>query len=579
MTETTFTQSHRFMPAAAYPHEAPYRRLIRLFADDRRDIGLVLLFSAAVGILALATPITVQALVNFVSFGGLVQPLVVLGVLLFGFLTLAGAIRTLQSYVIEILQRRLFVRVLADLSVRLPHVAADCYDRASGPELVNRFFDIVIVQKVAAMLLLDGASVVLQVLVGLVILAFYHPFLLAFDVLLILAIVFVVFVLGRGAVQTAIAESRAKYAVAAALEEIARYPVVYKLAGAADFARQRANSLGIEYVVARRKHFSILLRQIIGFIVSQVIAATALLTLGGFLVIKGQLTLGQLVAAELIVSGVLASLAKLGKTLESVYDLLAAVDKLGQLLDLPLERDSGAAYFNGDDGVLVELRDVTFGFPNSRPVISNFSLRLSPREHVCIVGRHGTGKSLLADLLIGLRTPTGGSIQLGGADLRELNLRTIREHVALVRGIEIVEGTVEDNVRLGRDAISPQAVCDALKRVGILDRIRELPDGLATRLVSTGAPLSPGDAGRLMVARAIVGWPKVLIIDDLMTDFDAEARQWVLDAVLAPDAAWATLILGTHEVGVNRGVRIVPMRADSEATPVGDSRTYSTVEA
>ncbi len=553
--------------AGATPHNGhpPFRRLIRLFADDRRDIGLVLLFSVIVGFLTLATPITVQALVNFVSFGGLVQPLVVLGILLFGFLALAGAIRVVQAYVIEVLQRRLFARVLADLSLRLPRVTADCFDRGNGPELVNRFFDIVTVQKVAAMLLLDGASVMLQILVGLVILAFYHPFLLAFDVLLILSIVFIMFALGRGAVRTAIAESRAKYAVVAALEEMARYPIVFKLAGASDFARQRADALAIDYVQSRRSHFSVVLRQTVGFLTLQVFAATTLLTLGGFLVMDGQLTLGQLVAAELIVSGILVSLAKFGKQLESVYDLLAAVDKLGHLFDLPLERDDGAALHPGEGELALELRDVTYAFPGQPPVITNYSLSVAPREHVCIVGRHGSGKSLLADMLIGLRRPTAGTVTLGGADLREIELTSLREHVALIRGIEIVDGTVEENVRMSRSEIPSADVREVLGRVGILDRIRELPDGLGTHLASTGAPLSPGQAGRLMVARAMIGRPRFLVLDDLLDDLDEEAREQVLNAVMTPDAPWSVIILGSHEIGRARGVRMVRLDRDSES--------------
>ncbi len=553
--------------AGAISHNGhpPFRRLIRLFADDRRDIGLVLLFSVIVGFLTLATPITVQALVNFVSFGGLVQPLVVLGILLFGFLALAGAIRVVQAYVIEVLQRRLFARVLADLSLRLPRVTADCFDRGNGPELVNRFFDIVTVQKVAAMLLLDGASVMLQILVGLVILAFYHPFLLAFDVLLILSIVFVMFALGRGAVRTAIAESRAKYAVVAALEEMARYPIVFKLAGASDFARQRADALAIDYVQSRRSHFSVVQRQTVGFLTLQVFAATTLLTLGGFLVMDGQLTLGQLVAAELIVSGILVSLAKFGKQLESVYDLLAAVDKLGHLFDLPLERDDGAALPPGEGELALELRDVTYAFPGQPPVIKDYTLSVAPREHVCIVGRHGSGKSLLADMLIGLRRPTAGTITLGGADLREIELTSLREHVALIRGIEIVDGTVEENVRMSRSEIPSAVVREVLGRVGILDRIRELPDGLGTHLAPTGAPLSPGQAGRLMVARAMIGRPQFLVLDDLLDDLDEEAREQVLNAVMTPDAPWSVIILGSHEIGRTRGVRMVRLDRSSDS--------------
>lgn len=543
----------------AHASIGPIRRLFILFASDRGDITLVILFSIAVGILMLATPVTVQALVNFVSFGGLLQPLVVLGILLFGFLALAGAIRTIQAYVIEILQRRLFVRVVADLADRLPRVTAECYDRQNGPELVNRFFDVVTVQKVAAMLLLDGATVLLQAFVGLVVLAFYHPFLLAFDVILVLSIGFVVFVLGRGAIRTSIHESRAKYAVAAALEELARYPLVFKLAGAADFARRRADALAVHYVRARSGHFSVVLRQIIGFTTLQVLAATALLTIGGGLVLEGQLTLGQLVAAELIVTSILATFSKLGKQLENVYDLLAAVDKLGHLMDLPLERADGMTQQGRTDAPGLKVISASFAFEDQKPVFSDFSLEVGPNERICVVGLHGSGKSVLADLLFGLRRPTKGRIELNGFDLRELSLKILREHVALVRDVESIEGTIEENVRMGREGVTAEDIRAALNDVGLLDEIRGLPDGLLTLLTSTGKPLSSGQTKRLMVARAMVGRPKVLILDDVLDDLDPDARDCVLSAVVKPDRKWAVVILGRHDftsLGVERVVHL-----------------------
>ncbi|MBX3394368.1 MAG: ABC transporter ATP-binding protein [Phycisphaerae bacterium] len=541
----------------AHASVGPIRRLLVLFASDRGDIVLVIVFSIAVGILMLATPVTVQALVNFVSFGGLLQPLVVLGILLFGFLALAGAIRTIQAYVIEILQRRLFVRVVADLADRLPRVTAECYDRQNGPELVNRFFDVVTVQKVAAMLLLDGATVLLQAFVGLLVLAFYHPFLLAFDVVLVLSIGFVVFVLGRGAIRTSIQESRAKYAVAAALEELARYPLVFKLAGAADFARRRADALAVHYVQTRSSHFSVVLRQTIGFTTLQVIAATALLSIGGGLVLEGQLTLGQLVAAELIVTSILATFSKLGKQLENVYDLLAAVDKLGHLMDLPLERADGMAEQSRTDAPGLRIIGASFAFEEQKPVFTNFNLDVGPSDRICVVGRHGSGKSVLADLLFGLRRPTKGRIELNGFDVRELSLKILREHVALVRDVETIEGTVEDNVRMGREGVTAEDIRDALNEVGLLDEIRALPDGLLTLLTSTGKPLSSGQTKRLMVARAMVGRPKVLILDDVLDDLDPDARDSVLAAVVRPERKWAVIILGRHDftsLGVERVV-------------------------
>lgn len=548
----------------------PIRRVFQLFRAERRDILLVILFSVIVGVLTLATPVTVQALVNFVSFGGLIQPLVVLGILLFGFLTLAGMIRVLQTYVIELLQRRLFVRVVADLALRLPRVVFECFDRRHGPELVNRFFDVVTVQKVAAMLLLDGATVILQALVGLLILAFYHPFLLAFDAVLVVALAFIVFILGRGAIRTSIAESRCKYAVAAALEELARHPQVFKLSGAADFARRRADGLAVEYVNSRSSHFAIVMRQVIGFTVLQVFAATALLTLGGWLVLEGQLTLGQLVAAELIVSAVLASFTKFGKQLESVYDMLAAVDKLGQLMDLPLERDESEGSQCPSGGGEVAVRNVTYSFETGRAILSDFSMTIGRGERVGIVARHGAGKSLLADLLVGFRQPGSGRVELDGVDLRELNLRSIRERIAIVRGGGIIEGSVEENVRIGRAGITADACREALRQVGLLDEIRVFPEGLAARMSPSGAPLSDGQVKRLMIARAIVGDPGVIVVDDLLDDLDADAREQVLGALLSPERKWTVIVLSRHELkhtGLQRIVRMADHK--SPPAPVG----------
>ncbi len=325
--------------STAGPHTplSPLARLVGLIRPEKRDLWVVLVFSMFVGVLALASPVAVEALVNTVAFGRYLQPIVVLAILLFTFLAFAAAMRALITYIVEVLQRRLFVRVVEDLAYRLPRVRYPEFDHAHGPELVNRFFDVVTVQKTASALLLDGVSIVLQTLIGMAVLAFYHPFLLGFDVVLLLLIGIAVFVLGRGAVSTAITESKAKYAVAAWLEELVRHTTAFKLHAGNQFALERADQLTVKWLDARRGHFRVVIRQIIFALSLQAMAATALLGLGGWLVIMGELTLGQLVAAELIVMVIVGSFAKLGKHMESFYDLLASVDKLGHLFDLATE--------------------------------------------------------------------------------------------------------------------------------------------------------------------------------------------------------------------------------------------------
>ncbi|MGB0716016.1 MAG: peptidase domain-containing ABC transporter [Phycisphaerae bacterium] len=555
---------------------SPIKRLLKLLFPERRDITIVIAFAVGVGILTLATPVAVQALVNFVAFGGLMQPLVILGLLLLAFLSLAGAMRVFKTWVVEVMQRRIFVRVSTDLAQRLPRVRVDAYDSGHGPELVNRFFDVLTVQKAGAALLLDGVGVVLQTLIGLTILAFYHPVLLAFDAILVVAIFFVLFILGRGAVRTAIKESKAKYAVAASLEEIARNPTSFKLSGGPEFAYQRTDSLAVDYVSARQKHFAVVIRQVVGAVALQALAGTALLTIGGWLVIEGQLTLGQLVASELIVSIVLASFAKIGKQLESFYDLLAAVDKLGQLIDLPLERSEGENQGQSSKGMALQIAGLTFGYRSDHKLLDGFNLHVRSGERVCIVGRHGSGKSTLADLLYGLREPGSGRIELDGVDIREVSLSTLRKNVSLVKGFEMIEGSIIDNVRMNREGISMTEVRQALDDVGLLRELRALPQGLNTWVSSTGNPLSFGQARRLMLARAIVESPRLLVLDDLLDDLDADACRVVTDTLLAPSRPWTLVILSRSDWTHRDLDRVIRLPEHSPTGSAGSAAALAT---
>lgn len=527
-------------------HLPPFRRLLGLLRPERGELWLVLLFAVCVGALTLATPVVAMAVVNTVALGTLVQQLVVLCVALFVALSLAAGLMILQTVVVEFIQRRVFVRVAADLAYRLPRVDLKAFDRQHGPELVNRFFDVLTVQKASATLLLDGITLALQVLIGLLLLSFYHRYLLGFDLILISSLALLFLVLGRGAVRSAVRESIAKYKVAGWMEEVARHPVAFKTAGGPSLAAARTDALTREYLDARSAHFRVLMRQIGFALFLQVVANVALLAIGGVLVIRGELTLGELVAAEIVVTLVVATFTKLGKQLEAFYDLLAAVDKLGYLLDLPLEADGAEVRERAAGGAAVVVRSVSFAYDHQRkPALTGVSLTVGAGERVALVGPNGAGKSTLADLLFALRTPDHGWIELDGADIRTLRLETLREQVALVKGVEVIEGTVLDNVRVGRAHVTHADARHALERVGLLDTVLALPDGLDTMLWTGGSPLSLGQANRLMVARAIVGRPRLLVLDEALDHMDTDIRETVLPAVLGPGATW-TLVVVTH---------------------------------
>ena len=272
---------------------SPLRRARQLLALDGQDIAVIVIYGVALGLLSLAVPVAVQSLVNTVAFGSLIQPLIVLTVLLALALTGAGILRALQIRIAEMLQRRLFVRLVTEIGARLPRVSGTALRDANGPELLNRFFDVFTTQKSVASLLLGGIDAVLIALVGLIVLAFYHPALLAFDIVLILGAVFVLIPLGRGGTATSIAESKAKYAVVGWLEEMARHPLSFKLAGGDDLARFQVETLARSYLDKRDRHFRIVYRQVVGALGIEVVASVALLAVGGLLVIERQLSVSS----------------------------------------------------------------------------------------------------------------------------------------------------------------------------------------------------------------------------------------------------------------------------------------------
>lgn len=541
-----------------HAHPSPLSQLFALLKPEVADIWVVALFAVVVGFLGLATPIAVESLVNTVAFGRFIQPVVVISIMLLAFLGFAAVLKGLQAYIVEIIQRRIFVRVVCDLAYRLPRAQKEALESQRGPELVNRFFDVMTVQKSAATLVLDGISIVLQTGIGMGILAFYHPLLAGFDLVLILFLATIVYGLGRGGVATSIAESRAKYNVAAWLEEMAQFPVTFKSFGGKERAIDRADRLAVEYVLARKQHFRILIRQIAFSLGLQAAAGSLILGLGGWLVINGQLTLGQLVAAELIVALIVGSFAKLGKQLEVYYDLLAAVDKVGHLLQLPMEKETGGNLPATAYGLSVNMANATPTPPHyadnhedahAHAEHTRLSLNAAPGAIVAIMGPPRSGKSTIMDLLYGLRPMQHGIIELDNTEIRSIHPSALRKQVVLLRDVEILTGTVSENVHLDRIDVGYEEVRGALKGVCLYEDMLALPQGLETPLYPVGSPLSGSQGQLLMLARGLASRPRLLLIDELLDGVPDDLLPAVFETLHANSKNCTTLIVtGRHDI-------------------------------
>ncbi|TWT60499.1 peptidase domain-containing ABC transporter [Rubinisphaera italica] len=536
----------------------PLDRLIGLLKPELSDVGIIVVFAMITGLLALATPLAVETLVSTVAFGRFLQPVVILALILFAFLSFSAALRALQTYVVEIIQRRLFARIAADLAFRFPRVEISSLDGKYGREMANRFFEIVTVQKVTAQLLLDGISLILGTLIGMAVLAFYHPWLLGFDLILLASIALIIFVLGRKAVESSIKESKTKYRMAAWLQSLLSAETTFRHSNAAEFALAKADQMSYDYLKARKAHFRILMRQILFALGLQAIASTVLLGLGGWLVITGQLTLGQLVASELIVTVIVGSFAKLGKHMESYYDLLASVDKLGALFDLKVERQDGLIHYSSSGSVEVKAVNVSSKLADNHFSLNKFSFHLKSGDRLVLRADELNGTGLLLDLLFGMREPTEGHVTIDGIDPRDFRPDVLRKHVQLVRDMEMFLGTVAENLHLGRPEVSQHSMREVLENIGLLDDILRLPDGLETTLVENGYPLSQDQITKLVLARALLGSPSLLLIDRTLDTFSDQDAVNIAKEIMDKRHPWTVVLVTNRNSLMNLGNQFLP---------------------
>jgi ABC-type bacteriocin/lantibiotic exporter with double-glycine peptidase domain len=541
----------------------PAIRFFALLKAERQDIRTLLIFSMFSGILYLAAPLAVDAVVSNLAFGGQSQPyiqaLIVLSIALFACMALQAVVIGLQYYTSDIIQRRLFVRTASDLAYRLPRVKAESLDGSHTPELVNRFLDIVTLQKSTSLLLLDGVNLVFSAFIGMILLSLYHPLLLMFVVGLLVLIVLTIWLLGHGAVETSIRESVVKYDLVNWFEEIAHFPFLFKGPGGYDLAYERANQLATDYIRARSNHFRILIRQIAGLLGLQVLAGATLLAVGGYLVISQQITLGQLVASELIMGSIVAALAKMGKKLEAWYDAMAAMDKLGHIFDLEIEREDGERPEERKAGAHIKAESLAFGY-NDIPVLAGLNFTIVSGSRVAIVGPHGSGGSTTLDILFGLRQPTSGCVVMDGLDLRNWYLESLREKVMLLRRGEIVDGSITENLRLGRTDIGLDEIRQALIEVGLHEEILLRPEGLNLKLKIGGDPLSGNQRTRLLFARALVQRPKLLLVDELFDGLDTASLNQLSNVILRKSKDWTVVLTSRDPDVIQKCDQIIKLR-------------------
>lgn len=516
-----------------------------LFHLERRILGLIFSYSIVIGLFALIVPLTVQELVNTFAFA--LQPItiVTLAAVMVAALLFVGAFRALQYYAVEVLERRIFARVAIAMAQQLPHVRYQGFK----PRFANFFIETILMQRAVSVLLVDLINVIVGGAVGMTILVFYHPYFLLYNAVLLAGFNVVFFLMSHGGLKADMTLSHAKYDTLHWFQEIAYNLLHFKSTDSQALLITKTDQLLDSYMSIRRTRFGILIRQYLGSLGWQAVAHSGLIATAGWLLSIGQLTLGQFVAAEVVVNGILSSFDGVVKRMGHIYYFLTALTELNFLFSLPKDQDTATLAIPLPDptvhGIRVTCKDLTFAPAGGPAVFDHFNLEVTPGEKIGIYAETTLAKTALARVLAGLESPTSGLIRYNGVDLRHLNLDSVNRFRGFILDsqLSLFEGTLEENILLGRTYIPYSDVRWALRFTELEEEVDALPQGLKTHVRTPGKIFAPSHIVRILVARAILGRPQLLIFEGILHNMHPAMRETILRRLCSKEEPWSVIFV------------------------------------
>ncbi|MCB0584500.1 MAG: ATP-binding cassette domain-containing protein [Phaeodactylibacter sp.] len=548
-----------------YSRLRPLQRFFKLLELDRKDITYIYVYAIFSGLITLSIPLGVQAIIGLVAGGALSASLVILVVIVTAGTALSGILKVMQLTVTETIQRRIFARSAFDFAYRIPRLKLDSVIRHYPPELVNRFFDTLTLQKGVPKILMDFSTAILQVVFGLILIAFYHPFFILFGITLVAILLLIFRITGPGGLATSLKESKYKYEVAYWLEEMARTMSTFKMSGGSIFSLNKTDGLVCNYLDSRKKHFRILLFQYGSIVAFKAIVTAGLLFLGSYLVIGNQINIGQFVAAEIVVLLIMTSVEKLILAMEAIYDVLTALEKLGNVTDLPIEDEKGVEFGDIDTkkGMHIKVDQLSYSFSDAKkPTLDNVCFEAQPGEKICIAGYSGSGRVTLMQLLSGLYSDYKGAISFNGYPLRNLNITSLRHHIGDYSAREdIFRGTILENITLEHPEVRIDQVVSIADNIGLSNYVQNLPEGFDTMLLPEGRNIPQNIRTRIILARCIIAQPRLLAVEGFFYGMEKSDREMICSYLTGKDKPWTMVAISDDPFFASRCDRIIILKA------------------
>ena len=540
-----------------------FQRLLKLLKPDKKEIGQIYGFAILTGLVNLSLPVGVQSIINLIQAGNVSTSWIVLTILVILGTAFGGLLQAFQLRINENVQQKIFTRAAFDFTYRVPRLRMDRLWRKYAPELMNRFFDILAVQKGLSKILIDFSTASLQIVFGLTLLSLYHPVFILFSFALVI-IIFIIFRLtGKRGLETSLKESKYKYAVAHWLQELARTMTTFKLSGYTTLPMEKSDKLVNNYLSFRESHFKVLIMQFLNLVAFKVFVIAGLLIIGGMLVIDQQINLGQFVAAEIIIILIIGSVEKIISSLDTVYDVFTALEKIGQVSDLELENEDGISEseLKDSEGFEITTQNLTFRYPNSgTDALDKVSMRIAKKEKVCVSGANNSGKSTLLNLIAGIYPADSGAISFNNYPLGNICLPTLRSFLGDCLSHELLfNGTLFENIAMGRRNIGYDQVNWAVEKMKLNDFVKTLNQGYNTMIAPEGKELSRSTVQKIILARSIVDSPKVLLLEDAFEHIERETKKEIIEFLTSDEVPWTLIMVSNDSKVASRSDRILLM--------------------
>ena len=523
-----------------------FAHLGMLLKLERSILGIIASYAMAIGFFLLCVPIAVQELVSTFSFA--MEPHMIFTLALFVASSLTGvaAFRVLQARAVETFQQRIYTRIAIGFTRLLPRLRDDTF---ATPQ-AYRFMEADLLTRALVAMVADLFNVAVVGTIGVTMLILFHPFFVLYILVLILGFVGLLTLFGRGGFFITLEMSRLHYDIFGWIQNIAHNLPHLRAAGDSPYLLERTDTLTRLYARIRQRRSDTLTgRQYKAAALWQVAGHSGLLITAGLLVADGQLTVGQFAAAEVLVGNLLINMDTLARRMVAMFFTFVSCREMAAVFSLPTEEDDAkedvpAAQF-GAAGIHLTCRNLTYTGPDGTPIFENVSLDVAPGEKVAILCNTNNAKTALAKVLAGLHPSASGFVRYNDMNLIEVK----RDSISRVRGLvldshpTLLDGTLEDNITLGRPTIDYQDLQWALRFVELDHDIDGLPQGLNTRVSSLETNLSMSQILRLLVARAIVIRPQLLIFDGTLHNMLPATREVLLRRLCAKDEPWSVIFL------------------------------------